>query len=168
MAGAGEVEDAIIRHCSPILMGCKPAALFPLGRAGLGSLLRALPLNVRCLVIREQGGRALLFLFDQAMLEKTIFRDPIRETLTGMGYPSLPSLPLFLAHLQKQFNCGCPHEVGLFLGYPLEDVLGFIRNRGANYKLCGIWKVYGDVEQAKNFFRQYDLCRECMKIILRG
>jgi hypothetical protein len=74
-----------------------------------------------------------------------------------------------LNHLQKQFeDQQCPHAVGLFLGYPLDDVLGFIKHRGYNYKLCGIWKVYGDVEQAKNRFRQYDLCRECMKIILEG
>jgi hypothetical protein len=144
-------------------MGCKPAALFPLGTAGLPSLRRVLPPNIRCRVIREGRGRALLFLFDRALLEDTIFHDPIRQTLTGMGYPSRLSLPLFLTHLQKQFNCGCPHEVGLFLGYPLEDVLGFIKNRGSRYKLCGPWKVYGDVEQARNNFRKYDFCREYMR-----
>ena len=26
-----------------------------------------------------------------------------------------------------------PHEIGLFLGYPLADVVGFIENRGWNY-----------------------------------
>ncbi|MDR3174898.1 MAG: DUF3793 family protein, partial [Treponema sp.] len=144
-AGTGEIERAIIRHCSPILMGCKPAALFPLGTASVYLLLCALPLNIRCLVIHEQKGRALLFLFDRVMLTNTIFRHPIREFLRGMGYPSKPSLPLFLSHLQKQFDRGrCPHEVGLFLGYPLDDVLGFIKNRGSRYKLCGAWKVYGD------------------------
>jgi hypothetical protein len=165
---AGEVEDAIIRHCSPILMGCKPAALFPLGSAGLRPLLRALPPRIHCRVIREQEGRALLFIFNRAMLENTIFRHPIRETLTGMGYPSRPSLSLFLAHLQKQFNRGCPHEVGLFLGYPLEDVLGFIENQGSCYKFCGPWKVYGDVEKARRRFRKYEFCREYMRKQLSG
>lgn len=36
-----------------------------------------------------------------------------------------------------------PHEVGFFLGYPAEDVVGFIRNKGQNFKFCGRWKVYG-------------------------
>ncbi|MDR2747710.1 MAG: DUF3793 family protein [Treponema sp.] len=166
-ARTGEVERAIIRHCSPILMGCKPAALFPLDSANVYPLLRVIPLNIRCLVLREQKGRALLFLFDAAMLESAIFHNPVREFLTGMGYPSRSSLPLFLAHLQKQFvHAPCPHEVGLFLGYPLDDVQGFIENRGSRYKLCGTWKVYGDVEKARDHFRRYELCRERMRKLL--
>jgi hypothetical protein len=163
-AGTGGVKRAIIRHCSPILMGCKPAALFPLEASGVYPLFRTLPPNIRRLVLREQKDRALLFLFDRILLERALFRAPVREFLRGLGYPSRPSLPLFLAHLQKQFDRGAfPHEVGLFLGYPLDDVRGFIDNRGSAYKLCGAWKVYGDVEKARNHFLKYDLCREFMK-----
>ncbi|MDR1306574.1 MAG: DUF3793 family protein [Treponema sp.] len=163
-AGTGEIENAIIRHCSPMLMGCKPAVLFPFDSGKLRRLLGLLPSRIGCQVIREERGRVLLFLFDGAMLEQTIFRSPIRDVLMDMGYPSRLSLPLFLAHLQKQFECRrCPHEVGLFLGYPPDDVSGFIKNRGAGFKLCGPWKVYGDVEKAKDHFREYERCREYMK-----
>lgn len=31
-----------------------------------------------------------------------------------------------------------PHEIGLFLGYPVDDVTGFIQNKGRNYLLCRI------------------------------
>ena len=162
-----EMKRVIIRHCSPVLMGCKPAALFMIRASDLELLRAYTPSHIDCLVIRKHGGKALVFLFDKTILENTILTDPIRSVLIGMGYPSRYSLPVFLNHLQKQFECQqCPHAVGLFLGYPLDDVLGFIKHRGSNYKLCGIWKVYGDVEQAKTCFRQYDLCRECMKIIL--
>ena len=37
---------------------------------------------------------------------------------------------------------GFPHEIGVFLDYPLEDVVGFIENAGQNYKCSGCWKVY--------------------------
>jgi hypothetical protein len=144
-------------------MGCKPAALFPLDAAAVYPLLRALPPNIRRMTIREQRGGALLFIFDGAMLGRTILRGPVREFLMGMGYPARPALVPFLAHLQKQFERDhCPHEVGLFLGYPLDDVRGFIRYRGSRCKLCGAWKVYGDVERAKIRFREYELCREYM------
>ena len=36
-----------------------------------------------------------------------------------------------------------PHEIGVFLGYPLEDVVGFIRHRGKCFTCCGCWKSYG-------------------------
>ncbi len=36
--------------------------------------------------------------------------------------------------LIERFHCSgeFPHEIGLFLGYPLHDVIGFIFNRGKN------------------------------------
>jgi hypothetical protein len=164
------IEDMIIRHCSPVLLGCKPAALFALAANKAESLPGFVPPGIGCLVIREQEGGLLVFFFAKALLEKTVLGDSaVRGTLIGMGYPSRYSLSVFLAHLQSRFAYHkCPHEVGLFLGYPLDDVLGFIRHRGRGYKLCGVWKVYGDVEQAKKHFRQYDLCRKCMEDHFRG
>ena len=53
-----------------------------------------------------------------------------------------------------------PHEIGLFLSYPPEDVRGFIENRAANYKLVGTWKVYGDVDKARETFKRYRDCTE--------
>lgn len=41
----------------------------------------------------------------------------------------------------------------------LGDVVGFIENKGENFKLCGAWKVYGSVEKAKRTFSNYDKCR---------
>jgi hypothetical protein len=163
------VTGVIIRHCSPVLLGCKPAALFTLGADAAGLLSGFMPPGIGCLVIRRQKDGLLVFVFDRAMLEKTVLNDPIRGTLVGMGYPPRRSLSVFLAHLRKRFERQkCPHEVGLFLGYPLDDVLGFIRHGGSNYKLCGVWKVYGDPERAKKQFRQYELCRNCMENYFRG
>jgi hypothetical protein len=164
-----EIEELIVRHCSPVLLGCKPAALFPLREDNLKRLAAFMPPGIGLLIIRRQENRLLVFLFDRAMLEKTVLHNPVCGALGGMGYPSRHSLNVFLSHLKKQFRNGkCPHEVGFFLGYPLEDVLGFIRNRGCNYKLCGVWKVYGDPERAKSQFRQYDLCRKSMGFYFRG
>jgi hypothetical protein len=167
MAG---MEDVIIRHCSPVLLGCKPAALFTLAADSPVPLSGFMPPGIGHLVIRKREGGLLVFLFNEALLEKTVLDDPVvRGTLVGMGYPSRHSLSVFLVHLQKQFDHHkCPHEVGLFLGYPLADVLGFIAHSGHGYKLCGMWKVYGDVERAKNQFRQYDLCRKCMEDYFKG
>jgi hypothetical protein len=164
------IEDVIIRHCSPVLLGCKPAALFTLGTNTSEPLSGFMPPGIDFLVIREQEGGLLVFLFDKALLEKTVLDDPVvRGTLVGMGYPPRYSLSVFLVHLQNQFEYRkCPHEIGLFLGYPLDDVLGFIRHGGRGYKLCGVWKVYGDVERAKDQFRQYELCRKYMKRYFGG
>ena len=54
-----------------------------------------------------------------------------------------------------------PHEIGIFLGYPLRDVVGFICNKGQNYSCCGHWKSYGDAEQAQQTFDAYKKCTAC-------
>ena len=51
-----------------------------------------------------------------------------------------------------------PHEIGLFLGYPLRDVIGFIENRGQNFTCCGFWKSYSDPAQARECFACYQKC----------
>ena len=51
-----------------------------------------------------------------------------------------------------------PHEIGLFLDYPLVDVIGFIRNTGKNCKCSGCWKAYGDPSAAQRHFAQLNKC----------
>ena len=51
-----------------------------------------------------------------------------------------------------------PHEIGVFLGYPLADVIGFIENRGKNFTACGYWKVYTDPTAAQAEFDRYKKC----------
>ena len=54
-------------------------------------------------------------------------------------------------------------EIGLFLGYPVEDVLGFIENAGQNCKCCGCWKVYCNECEAVRTFARYKKCRDIYK-----
>ncbi len=44
-----------------------------------------------------------------------------------------------------------PHEIGIFLGYPLEDVLGFIQ--------LVFWKVYdqNSVTRSRNYFHSLNM-----------
>ena len=53
-----------------------------------------------------------------------------------------------------------PHEIGLFLGYPVEDVKGFIKYKGECSKCIGCWKVYGDVTKAEDTFDRYKKCTD--------
>ena len=65
-----------------------------------------------------------------------------------------------LAQLAERLCCeqDFPHEIGVFLGYPLADVIGFIQNRGKNFTACGYWKVYTDPTAAQAEFDRYKKC----------
>ena len=52
------------------------------------------------------------------------------------------------------------HEIGVFLGYPLTDIRGFICNEGRNCLCCGCWKVYSEPERAMKLFARYRKCTE--------
>ncbi|CCJ33178.1 hypothetical protein CAAU_1094 [Caloramator australicus RC3] len=65
------------------------------------------------------------------------------------------TLSQILNLLKEKYTLSCPHEIGIFLGIPLEDVMAFI-NDEKDFKLCGYWKVFGDVERAKKIFNEYD------------
>ena len=65
-----------------------------------------------------------------------------------------------LTQLSRRLYCSAefPHEIGVFLGYPLTDVVGFIENRGRNFTCCGCWKAYGDPNAARRHFAQLSKC----------
>ncbi|MDR1373417.1 MAG: DUF3793 family protein [Treponema sp.] len=162
-----EIKQSIINYCAPVLMGVKPAALFVLRSENACTRLTGLlPVHLNLMILRKSENGLLVFVFEKERLEKTISNGIARTLLSGMGYPIGASVFAFLDYLKKQIEKPCfPHEIGLFLGYPVDDVLGFVKHKGKNYKLCGYWKVYGDVERAKLRFLQYDKCRECLKAV---
>jgi hypothetical protein len=62
-----------------------------------------------------------------------------------------------------------PHELGLILGYPPEDVKGFIQNKGSAYLYSGYWKVYKDLERSLQTFARYEKAKILVLTwILRG
>jgi hypothetical protein len=46
----------------------------------------------------------------------------------------------------------------LFLGYPPEDVYGYIKNKGKSPKCTGHWQVYGDEKVALAKFKSFKQC----------
>ena len=93
----------------------------------------------------------------------------VRDFLRGEGY-DLPQQPdddaPLLRQLSRRLCCEAdfPHEIGVFLGYPLPDVVGFIENQGRNFTCCGCWKAYGDPDAAARHFAQLN---KCTRVYLR-
>ena len=67
---------------------------------------------------------------------------------------------LFFRMLEKE---GFPHEVGVILGYPVEDVIEFENHKGHDCKYCGCWKCYSDVEKAKDCHCRFTECSRLCK-----
>ena len=117
------------------------------------------PRGLRLVPLRREKGRALLYLFRPAALSRDLAQEEVRRLLRQAGYRDLGQ-GACLAELRRRLGAGgdFPHEIGLFLGYPPEDVAGFVRHRGKGCKCVGCWKVYGDEAAARRQFAAFKAC----------
>ena len=162
-------EDQLVRHGAPTLAGIKTGSLFNCEYTSKADLLRQAaaydrmlaPRGLRLITLRFMKSRALLYLYRPRSLARDLTDPEARSLLREAGYTDL-SLGGCLRELKSRLRADrdFPHEIGLFLGYPTEDVRGFIRTGGKNCKCAGMWKVYGDEEAAKRRFTAYAKCTE--------
>lgn len=169
---ATSLEKTIAYHCAPALAGIKPSNLanlllsrYPDCYEEVGELNRLL--NEKGIYFKpllECRHRVLLLVYRSRCLTKHLQDRKIQAYLYSIGYPSSASLDETLTYLGKRIkeNSNFPHEIGLFLGYPIEDVLDFLWHRGKNYKLSGYWKVYSNEKRAKKIFNKYTKCRNAV------
>lgn len=163
------LEKYLIEHCAPTLASIKTANLFcfePDQEAVLAKQLdnwnrRLKEKGVFLTVLGRCKGRALIYVCRGARLQNDLKKPGVADFLSAYGY-SGEELDCVLERLRERLGetGSFPHEIGLFLGYPLEDVEGFIRNRGRNCKCAGCWKVYGDAGKAIRTFARFQKCRE--------
>lgn len=118
----------------------------------------------RCEIMLETPLYYLIFCYQTDKLEQELEKNHNSDIL--YDYVELIGIEEKIQYLKEKIvlhhksKIEFPHEIGLFLGYPVWDVEGFIKNRGLNYKLCGYWKVYEDLPGAISKFEQYDRVRK--------
>ena len=169
---AAAFEQTLALHCAPALTGVAPANLVSLSLTEHPSLAGLLTtydrglsaVGIRLLPLCRCRRRVLLLVYRPELLEERLAPPAVRRFLERCGYPVEDGLDAMILELRRRVSGGdgFPHEVGLFLGYPLADVLGFLALGGDGCRLCGYWKVYGDVEYAKRCFRRFDRSRETL------
>lgn len=160
-------ELMLVRHCSPTLAGMKTANMFSYTynnaqemRESVRTLNRALSKKgLRVLPLRFKENRALIYVYRPEMLERDFANEIADELLRSRGYScDKPQKCIVQLINRLRENDDFPHEIGLFLGYPPEDVHGFINDGASGCKCSGCWKVYGDEENARRIFAKYKKC----------
>ena len=169
------IEKCLIEHCAPTLASLKAANLFnacceeeeniDLQISMWNQLMN--PKGVKLLALRSRGNRSLVYVYREKQLVRNLNRPGVARFLKKYGYENTEPEQC-LALLKKRFEAAeaFPHEIGIFLDYPLGDVIGFIQNGGQNYKCSGCWKVYEDEEKAQKLFIKYRKCTDiyCQKL----
>ena len=116
--------------------------------------------GLRVIPLRFKNNRALIYIYRPVRLLYDLKNDTARKLLDERGYCTEEPQKCIVQLVKRLAECEeFPHEIGLFLGYPPEDVCGFIENKDG-CKCIGCWKVYGDVEASKKMFAKYKKCTD--------
>ncbi|MDD6178296.1 MAG: DUF3793 family protein [Clostridium sp.] len=113
----------------------------------------------------ETENRGVFFLYRTDKMEKLLQDEEVAAFLQERGYDEL-TLNSVLTSFRMRYLAyregkeEFPHEMGILLEYPVEDVEGLIRYGGINYLCSGYRKVYKDRESKQELFRKFEYARE--------
>lgn len=160
------IETQIALQCAPLISGLKVSNLLIISaedEALVRVILRRSGISFFRLL--RTGEKVTFLLFRKNPLEAYLKQQEVETMLVEAGYAEL-SLGNILSTFQKRYahymSAGgrFPHEMGLLLGYPAEDVKGFVENEGKNFLYSGYWKVYADVEEKRRLFQKFENAKE--------
>ena len=162
------LEKNLIEFCSPTLASLKTGSLFKISVVKEQELeeqienwnIQLSDKGLFLIVLKHWDDNALVYVCRKSHLQADLDRQDIRTFLQGYGYQEM-KLENVLERLKSRLKAEeFPHEIGVFLGYPLGDVIGFIENAGKNSKCTGCWKVYCNECEAQKMFARFKKCRD--------
>lgn len=173
-----ELDYLFAMHLSPALAGIKAANMVSCSRASFPDLPKQVKAynnafkkrGMHFEIVKACKERFLLLVYNEQLLSKHLFDMRTQYVLKAFDYDTNVRLSKLLWQMKRKMAVSkeFPHEIGLFLGYPVEDVVGFIRNEGKHCKLCGYWKVYGDAETAKQTFDRLEKVCHAVKTRIKS
>lgn len=153
-------------HCAPILLGIKAANIMTVTEQEFVQVKEVLyGTEISYCFWNTKRDKGILYLYRKQEIVKYLHLDDIQSFLKECGYDteSFNGMLECLSNricLYSNDQIAFPHEIGVFLEYPLMDVKGFLENDGKNYICSGYWKVYTDVHNTLQKFGEYDKVRK--------
>ena len=163
------LEKSVIEHCSPTLASIKTGNLFTYKYESEEELWKSVEGFNECVrekgvsltVLRRSEKKALIYVCRFSSLERDLKKPGVANFIKKYGYERTdPAYALERLRSRLAQREDFPHEIGLFLGYPLGDVIGFINHKGQDCKCCGRWKVYCDEDEARKQFCRMEKCTQ--------
>ena len=153
-------------QCSPVIAGVKMSNLIVVKKAMIPQVKKIFAgTGLEIFVFCGFNENSYALIYREEELIDWLNQDDVRKLLEDFGYFDL-DIKNILSTVSKRYRQYCrkeidfPHELGLLLGFPTEDVVGFIENDGRDFLLCGYWKVYSDIERANRLFKTFDRAKE--------
>jgi hypothetical protein len=169
-----ELETQVALQCAPLLTGLKMSNLLIVAKHDRNNVIRLFrETAISCFLLYESEDKVTFLLYLKEKLEQYLEMGKVKKMMAAFGYSGMPLGVIlrrisvkYSAHMREKMDF--PHEIGLLLGYPTEDVSGFIKNGGKNFLYIGYWIVYSNLAECMKIFAGYDWAREKVIHLISG
>lgn len=166
------IETQLALQCAPVLVGLKISNLLNVSKTQ-EKFIQDFLVNTELssYVLLRNMHKMVILIYHEKMLKAYLNNKRVQKFLAEEGYGTL-ELEEMLRLLSKRYRSHIeekaefPHEMGVFLGYPMEDVEGFIENHGENFLCLGYWKVYQNQQKKMDLFQKYERAKEWMILLI--
>lgn len=163
-----KLEKQMILQCAPLIAGLKASNLLIVKSKNVDRVTQIITeTEISYVVLWKTKEKTTLLLYKSESLKTYFSNQYVQELLRAYGYKKIElktMIPIFQQHYAEYMagEKSFPHEIGLFLGYPVEDVEGFINYEGKNFMYAGYWKVYAEPASKLRLFEEFDAAKETM------
>lgn len=163
-----DIETQLALQCASLITGLKISNLLILSSENervVKSILNKSMISYYRLLKNDE--KITYLLFKRQELERVIKDEDVWKIFRSNGYKTL-HIGKILRTFQLRYedyvngNIEFPHEMGLLLEYPVEDVVGFVDNKGKNFLYSGYWKVYKNMKEKVKLFRKFEVAEETL------
>lgn len=144
------MEKLIIFHAKQIQYKVKVAKILTFRNeyknAYKNYAVYALPIlemmHLKSFILSENQKYFNVLVYDEKLLYTILQNKQVQTCLKKYAnYPTFKTVAEYLLFLQTRFiTLACPDEIGIFLGYPVEDVISYIQKEGREFLCCKHWK----------------------------
>lgn len=165
----------LLEVLGPVILGSKPCEILNISSKDLKREEKIKEIKaffnscsrIKYEVIKIEDGSSRILFINEEALDEVLINKKCMNFLKFLGYPKKYEISTYTQILINKLKTKeFPHEIGIFLGYPLKDVVGFMGY--GNYTLSKIkyWKVYGDTEISDKVYNRFLNHREKMRSML--
>lgn len=144
------------------LEGIKPAEILTISQEEFDNAKKFFgnDANIEIVSIKKVGRRKQVLIYHKKCLEESLSQKGVKWFLSIQGYQTEDSVENYVGYLtQRLRGRSFPHEIGVFLGYPLKDVFGFMGLNSLQHTKTKGWRMYGDTSKSESVYYRYSHAR---------